>query len=383
LRRTPSIAPTFALAFLSASFAFTQTTQPSAKITGDVVPAADWQQVAPESVGYSSAKLEALRAWVKTQDTGSMMVVVQGRVIFSYGDVAHASKIASARKSVLDMLYGKYVMNNTIDVGKNVKELGLEDPKAPFYPMEAKATLIQLLAARSCIYLPERVHPGDLSDGDQGRFMPPRNSCFPGAQMVYNNWDFDNAGVVFEKLVGKSVYEALRDDLAAPLGMQDYDVERQKKEKAASVSKEGYPLWLSTRDMARLGLLMLEGGKWNTKDLIPNDWVRYSTTLLTPFHDVHPIQMRNDGEPARWGYGTMWWVWDAPMFPGDTWTGFMQGAYTAMGTGGTFITVLPGKDMVVVHQVDIDKNSHASVSQTSYMAMLSMIADANCGDNCK
>ena len=35
----------------------------------------------------------------------------------------------------------------------------------------------------------------------------------------------------------------------------------------------------------------------------------------------------------------------------------MQGAYTAMGTGGTFITVLPNRDMVVVHQVDIDKNT--------------------------
>ena len=342
---------TLAVTILSAAIASAQSAEPSEKITGEVVPGAEWQQVKPEAVGYSSSKLEALRAWVKTQDTGSMMVVVQGRVIFSYGDVSHASKIASVRKSVIDMLYGKYLMNNTIDVGKNVKELGLEDPKTPFYPMEAKATLIQLLAARSCIYLPEREHPGDLSDGDQGRFMPPRNSCYPGSQMVYNNWDFDNAGVAFEKQVGKTVYEALRDDLAGPLGLQDYDVELQKKNHAASVSKEGYPLWLSTRDMARMGLLMLDGGKWNGKEIIPNDWVRYSTTLLTPFHDVHPNQMRNDGEPSRWGYGTMWWVWDAPAFPGGIYTGFMQGAYSAMGSGGTYITVLPARDMVVVHQV--------------------------------
>lgn len=376
--RSASFVPCLVL-LLTMSTAAAQT----ARITGEVVPGAEWEQAKPESVGYSSAKLEALRAWVKTQDTGSMMVVVQGRVIFSYGDLSHLSKIASARKSVLDMLYGKYVMSNTIDVGKNVKDLGLEDPKTPFYPMEGKATLIQLLASRSCIYLPEHAHPGDLPEYDQGRFLPPRNSCYPGSQMVYNNWDFDNAGVVFEREVGKPVYDALRDDLARPLGMQDYDLELQKKNKAASVSKEGYPLWLSTRDMARLGLLMLDGGKWNGKELIPNDWVRYSTTLLTPFHDVHPIQMRNDGEPARWGYGTMWWVWDAPAFPGDAYTGFMQAAYTAMGTGGTFITVLPARDMVVVHQVDIDKNGRANVSGTSYMAMLSMIADANCADSCK
>ncbi len=357
--------------------------QSPARITGEVVPGAEWQQAVPESAGYSSAKLEALRVWLKTQGTTAMMVVVQGRVIFNYGDVAHVSKVASVRKSVLDMLYGKYVMNNTIDVGKNVKELGLEDKKAPFYPMEAKASLIQLLAARSCIYLPEHEHPGDLSDGDQGRYMPPRNSCFPGSQMVYNNWDFDMAGVVFEKATGKKIYEALRDDLAVPIGMQDYDVNRQEKEHAASISHEGYPLWLSTRDMARLGLLMLDAGKWGDKQLIPDDWVRYSTVLLTPFHDVHPIQLRNDGEPARWGYGSMWWVWDEPAFPGGAYTGFMQGAYTAMGGGGQFITILPAKDMVVVHKVDIDLSPHTDVGDAAYIAMLTIIADANCGDRCR
>jgi hypothetical protein len=45
--------------------------------------------------------------------------------------------------------------------------------------------------------------------------------------------------------------------------------------------------------------------------------------------------------------------------------------------------VLPSKDMVIVHQVDIDKNTHASVSPSSYIAMLSMIANAYCDTNCK
>ena len=108
--------------------------QPAPRIVGDVVPGADWVHTSPESVGYSSAKLEALRAWVKTQDTTSMMVVVQGRVIFSYGDVSHTSKVASVRKSVLGMLYGKYLADDTIGLDKTVKQLGLDD-KDPFLPM--------------------------------------------------------------------------------------------------------------------------------------------------------------------------------------------------------------------------------------------------------
>jgi hypothetical protein len=55
----------------------------------------------------------------------------------------------------------------------------------------------------------------------------------------------------------------------------------------------------------------------------------------------------------RWGYGMLWWVWDAPTTPGAI-TGPYSGAYMAMGSNGQFITVLPAADAVVVHKVDID-----------------------------
>jgi hypothetical protein len=52
-----------------------------------VVPGADWDRVGkPESIGYSSAKLEALRGWLKTQQTNSMVISVGGRILFEYGD---------------------------------------------------------------------------------------------------------------------------------------------------------------------------------------------------------------------------------------------------------------------------------------------------------
>ena len=52
----------------------------------------------PESVGYSTPRLEALRAWLKTLDTKTMFVAVHGQEIFEYRNPAHASKIASVRK---------------------------------------------------------------------------------------------------------------------------------------------------------------------------------------------------------------------------------------------------------------------------------------------
>ena len=365
-----TITITFLLGFLGSP----SSAQNPAPVIADVVPGAEWQQTSPESVGYSSAKLEALRGWLKTQDTTSMVVVVKGRIIYSYGDISHTSKIASVRKSVLSMLYGKYVVNGTVNMGKTVKELGLDDHQ-PFLPIEEHATLEQLVTARSGIYLP-------TGSWGQKDYMPPRGSAYPGTQFMYNNWDFDAAGFAFEKLTKQDIYQALKNDLAEPLGMQDYVVAKQKKIPTESVHPE-FAMYLSTRDMARLGLLMLDWGVWNGKTLVPADWVRYTTSLITPFRDINPLAMRNYGEPERWSYGVLWWVWEQPSFPGGIAMGFMQGAYSAMGSGGQFITVLPINDMVVVHQVDIDKNPSAGVSPSSYMAMLSMIANAKCAGECK
>ena len=344
----------------------------------DVVPGAEWHLEKPESLGYSSRRLAALRTWVETDETSSMMVLVHGHLIFVYGDVTHSSHVYSVRKSILAMLYGNYVANGTIDLSKTIKELGITD-KQPLLPIEETATLRQLIASRSGIYHPS----GSFGQAD---YMPKRGSHPPGTYYVYNNWDFNAAGVAFEKLTGHSIYQALQTDLANPIGMQDYTASRQKKEFMPESSLGEYAMSLSTRDMARLGLLMLDKGYWDGKRLIPADWVRTITSTVTPYSDIHPDFLHNDGDPARWGYGYLWWVWDDPAPPnareGD-YNGFFQGAYSAMGTGGNFITVLPAFSIVVVHQVDRDKNPQASVMPSSYIAMLSMILNSYCGGNCQ
>jgi CubicO group peptidase (beta-lactamase class C family) len=340
------------------------------------VPGSHWVRVKPESVGYHGARLEALRAWLRTQQTAAMLVTVHGNTIFEYGDLGLVSKVASVRKSVLAMLYGNYVVGGRIDTNKTVKDLGLDDIQ-PFLPIEEHATLEQLLTARSGIYLPS----GDL---DLDAQTPKRGSEYPGTRFSYNNWDFNAAGTAFEKLTGKDIYDALEADLARPIGMEDFDRARQKKvsTKPASVHPE-YAMYFSTRDMARLGLLMARLGHWNNKQVIPTEWCRYITTLITPFREINPTSLRVSGRPDRWGYGVLWWVWDAPVYPGNVFDGPLQGAYSAMGSGGQFITVLPQADMVIAHKVDIDKNPNAQVTAMDYDVILSMVIGAKCTGNCK
>ena len=59
---------------------------------GAVFPGREWEKLkSPAIAGFSSAKLDALRVWLKTQNTTGLMVVVGGYVLFEYGDVARVT----------------------------------------------------------------------------------------------------------------------------------------------------------------------------------------------------------------------------------------------------------------------------------------------------
>jgi len=344
-----------------------------------VFPGKDWQRIEkPETVGYSSARLAALKGWLQSLDTTAMMVSVGGQSLFEYGDLTRLSYLASVRKSVLAILYGKYVENGTISLTKTLKDLEFTDVGG-LMPRELEADVEHLLTARSGVY-----HPASNS-GDDTASAPPRGSQRPGTYYLYNNWDFNAAGAAFEKMTGRDIYDALETDLARPIGMQDFDRSRQRKSGDATRSQFlAYHIWLSTRDMARIGLLMLREGNWAGQQVAPRDWVRRISSLVTPVNEMNPPTHRAQGTGMRWGYGYLWWVWDAPNSPGP-----FQGAYTGIGAGGQFITVLPQLDMVVAHKTDMsdpiaNTKRSRSVSRTEYDAILRMVITARCpGGKCE
>ncbi len=139
------------------------------------VPGEDWAKVKPESVGFSSERLQALAGWLKTQQTTAMLVAVHGQIIFEYGDLKATSKVASIRKSILAMLYGRYVVSGKINLDRTVKDLGLDDMQ-PFLPIEEHATLEQLLASSSGVYLPNGSAGQDEATLSAGLNTPERTS---------------------------------------------------------------------------------------------------------------------------------------------------------------------------------------------------------------
>lgn len=204
----------------------------------DVYPGEHWETIKPEKAGFSSSKLKKFTAYLDSLPTSHMIVAVNGRVIFSYGDVSNTTHvIASCRKSVLSMLYGKYVDNKTINLDTTLEELGIDD-LGGLLPIEKKATIRHLLTARSGCY-----HTAS-NTGDDRKYAPERGSKEPGTYFLYNNWDFNTAGYIFELLTGKDIYESFEQDLAIPLHLEDFRREIHRKSGNLSISlpplRQGY-----------------------------------------------------------------------------------------------------------------------------------------------
>ncbi|MGA0033963.1 MAG: serine hydrolase domain-containing protein [Burkholderiales bacterium] len=358
---------------LACSLAFS--TPCGAQAAAPVFPGTDWRHIAqPETAGYSPQKLAMLRNYLSSLDTTALMVVTGGHVLFEYGDPAHVSVLASARKSVLAMLYGKYIHDGTIKLDRTLADIGFDDIKG-LSATEKQATVEHLLTARSGIY-----HPA-ANSGDDTAHAPERGSVAPGTKHLYNNWDFNAAGAVFEQLAKRDIYDAFGTDLAQPLGMQDFDRARQRKTGNRARSQHlAYHLHLSTRDMARLGLLMLREGRWQDTQVMPAGWSARITRVITPYDELIPERRRRLGAGERWGYGHMWWTWDTPAAdPSDV----MAGAYTARGLGGQYITVIPRLDMVIAHKVDPRPDGDRTqprrrITATQYGVIIRMITGARC-----
>src|SRR5688572_8430604 len=343
-----------------------------------VNPGKDWERSKPEAEGYSSKRLEALKGYLATIDTTAMMAVHRGKVIFEYGDVASQEfQVQSVRKSLLALLNGKYVADGRIKLEATLDDLGIDDVGG-LLPREKRATVRHLLTARSGVFH-KNVNP---NGGDNLWAAPPRGTQQPGTYFLYNNWDFNVAGSIFEKQTGLDIFDAFEKDIAEPTGLQDFDRRLQAKESDDPTlsNHPAYRFSLTVRDMARIGQLMLQSGRWGERQVVPADWIKTITSLVTPVDQFNPPSERYwayaEGRPS--GYGYMWWVWeDRNSF------GPFRGAFSVFG-GGHAITVLPALDLVVAHKTvrSGPRQPLRAVDGLQYHAVLLQLITARCGRSC-
>jgi CubicO group peptidase (beta-lactamase class C family) len=341
-----------------------------ALVANAVWPGATWDSIRdPRTAGWTRAGLDSVRAVLSTKETLGFVAIVGGRELMTYGNLDTVTYLASARKSVLSMLFGKYVRNGTVDLNRTVADLGIDDIGG-LTDQEKQATVKDLITARSGVF-----HAASNAGSDAA---PPRGSKKHGTYFLYNNWDFNAAGAAFEIMTKRNIYDALESDLARPIGMEDFDRAQQLKSGDSTQSRYlAYHMYLSTRDMARLGYLMLRQGNWNGRQLIPADWVVESTRVFTPVSHLNPPENRR----GPYGYGYLWWVWDGPQAKGA-----FEGAYDAQGAYGQYIIVMPKLDLVIAHKTRRDlRDAHGNargVWATDLAQILEVVVGTHCGASC-
>jgi len=290
-------------------------------------PKENWEKYKHiEQSGFSKEKLAIAKTYYDSLNSSAFLIIQNGKVVANWGDINRRFIVHSARKAILNSLYGIYSENGTIDLNKAIGELGITD-KDSLSELEKSAKIIHLLKARSGIYHKAAAEPSWVDD-----YRPERNSANPDSLWFYNNWDFNVLGTIFEQLTQTSIYESFFKDIAVPLQMKDYRIMDGENYYELEYSNHpAYHLKMSARDLARYGQFFLQQGLWNDKQILSKEWVNNST---------YPVSKHGGGgKIGRW-YG---WLWNVSEYYQN------YKMYYAAGVGGQFLAIFPTEDLILVN----------------------------------
>ncbi len=354
-----------AQALVGASLRQAAARQQASSVDKKIFPGETWEKVKrPEEVGWSSSKLEEAKAYSRTVGSTAVMIVEGGRVVEEWGATARRINLFSVRKSFLSALYGVYVGEGKIDLSSTLGELGIDDLPPRLTAEEKRATVRELLQARSGVY-----HAAAYEAPRMKALRPRRFSHTPGTFWYYNNWDFNALGTIFEQRTRRKIGDALFERIAAPTGMEDFRAADVWYEREASSIHAAYPFRVSARDAARFGLLYLRGGEWRGRQIVPAAWVAESTKAYSVAE-------------GRGGYGYLWWIAaDGKHLPGVQ---IPDGSYSARGSGGQYILVIPAYDLVIVHRFDpATAKPEEEVTPDKFGPLVKLILDARPANNAR
>ena len=321
-----------------------------------------------EEKGFSSGKLDSLAAHLERSGSSSMILQVDGEMIFEWGETKKRHTIHSMRKALLNSLFGIAVGNGVIDTSMTIRELEINDIEPKLSENEMDARVADLLKSRSGVYH----NAAGVSEG-MLRGKPARDSYLPGEHYYYNNWDFNVLAVILEQETGKSIYELFEDEIAIPLGMKDYkgrycsiDGEDESAQMPDTdgfyqyeKSKSLYPAYhfrCSARDLALYGQLYLNEGRWGENAIIPEEWIKASTRPYSLYNPEYGI-----------AYGMLWYVLVQNEYRTST-------SYFHTGVGVHMLGIYPELKMVLVHRVDTENDF--SYEKRDFYKMLDLVFDS-------
>jgi CubicO group peptidase (beta-lactamase class C family) len=324
----------------------------------------------------TNAQLRPLRA---------VIIEVDGHTVLEHyyrGSSSDTTNVFSVTTSVVGTLIGIALSDGALrGVDQTLGEL-LPAYAADMEPKEAAITMRELLTmtaglpAGHCrcrhepggtdLLLATDSPPWLLTDDWVGSILADSLEQLPGEGFAYSHASSHLLSAILAEAVDTSVLDYARAKLFDPLGITSRPAADllavaanvptyERADFAWPHDPQGVQtgfswLKLTARDMAALGRLYLDGGRWDGKQVVPTAWVDAATTEQVRANSITK------------GYGFLWWVTTAGG----------HAAYAAIGFGGQLIEVVPDLRLVAVFTADITEPD-APVDPYSYVSILSAI----------
>jgi CubicO group peptidase (beta-lactamase class C family) len=349
----------------------------------DYWPTAGWRTAAPNQQGMDPAVLDDLDTQVPERypQVRSLLVVRHGYLVYEHYwqglDAADGQEIHSITKSITSALVGIALHERHLrSLDQSVGELLAVHLPKHADPRLRAVTVRQLLTMTGGLPGDDPTTGGDVRLSTRlfrsrdwlGHILGRPLADNPGTTFAYSNASSHLLSAIVADATGQSTLAYARAKLFGPLGIHSDNAFQPRAERltATPAQQQAYQraavAWprdpqgyhfgfgetkLPARDLAKLGYLYLNGGRWNGSQVVPADYVRASTQ---PHTDVPRIG-------AGGGYGYQWWTRRVGQ----------HDSFVAAGFGGQRILVIPDLDLVVVLTTDAQQqleNAEELVDQT-------------------
>lgn len=284
---------------------------------------ADWAKTTPESLGWDTDALEELFRFVEQTNGKSFLILKDGKIVaeryWTPAGAAHAQYVMSCGKSITAFLVG---------IAQEQGKLKIDQPASDFLGggwTRTSRTQEQAIRIEHLLKMTSGLTPRKSYEG------------LPDTIWRYNTEVYQDLHPLLEKAVGATMQEFSDRVLFRPMGMTH--------------SKFRFHSFvMSARDMGRLGLMILAGGKWNGQPIMKDE--AYFRAMLSTSQDLNL------------SYGYLWWLngKDSHLtVRAARSTTAIQGPVTphapkdlleANGRGGQHIYVAPSLNLVVVRLGD-------------------------------
>ena len=279
----------------------------------------------PESQGISSDLFAALlRELDASKDTEMhhFMALRHGKVICECNFAPYPKGMwhitHSMCKSITGMAIGMLIEEEKLKLDENIYDIFPDHINAFSKIFRPVITVENLLTMTSGVTFNES---GIVSGNDWlGSYLNAPVTGKPGTEFQYNSLNTYVLSAIVTKRTGETLTEYLTPRLFGPLGITKYYWETCPK----GITKGGWGLFLCAEDMAKLGQLYLQRGKWNGQQLVSEYWIEIST--------ARHLKTQND----TYGYGYQLWMEQRP------------GSFEYNGMLGQNVIIYPDMDMVLV-----------------------------------